>query len=161
MSLAICGPLLARLGEPEQAVQLLALAFTHPQNIVAWMERWPLLTRLRADLEMKLGTAAYQTAWAHGAERDINQVVIELAHRFGRYQPAHSVPAGVSLVEQLTPRELEVLRLVAQGYSNREIAEMLVLSIGTVKGYVYNVCQKLGVQNRTHAVARARRLNLI
>lgn len=61
----------------------------------------------------------------------------------------------------LTPRELEVLRLITCGQSNRKIVDMLVLTVGTVKGYVYNICQKLGVQNRTHAVVRAREQKLL
>ncbi len=66
-----------------------------------------------------------------------------------------------SLIEPLTAREREVLRLLAEGKSNREIAQRLVLSIGTVKKYVYNICGKLGVQSRMQALARARTLHLL
>jgi ATP/maltotriose-dependent transcriptional regulator MalT len=64
-------------------------------------------------------------------------------------------------VEKLSARELEVLRLIAVGLSNREIAEQLYLSPGTIKTHVHNICGKLGVSNRTQAVVHARDLNLI
>jgi LuxR family maltose regulon positive regulatory protein len=65
------------------------------------------------------------------------------------------------LVEPLTAREREVLRLLMDGASNREIAAYLVLSINTVKKHILNLCGKLGVQSRTQATARARTLNLL
>jgi LuxR family maltose regulon positive regulatory protein len=63
--------------------------------------------------------------------------------------------------ERLTPRELDVLYLLASGCSNREIAERLILAEGTVKFYVHGIFEKLEVRSRTQAVARARELNLI
>ncbi len=65
------------------------------------------------------------------------------------------------LVEPLTAREREVLQLLVDGASNREIAHHLVLSVNTVKKHVLNLCGKLGVQSRAQAVARARTLNLL
>jgi LuxR family maltose regulon positive regulatory protein len=62
--------------------------------------------------------------------------------------------------EALSVRELEVLRLLAAGYSNREIAETLVLAEGTVKKHVSNILGKLGVDSRARAVLRARELRL-
>jgi DNA-binding NarL/FixJ family response regulator len=58
-------------------------------------------------------------------------------------------------VESLTQRELELLRLVAEGLSNKAIARTLSISENTVKYHVRNILQKLGVQNRTQAVAQA------
>jgi ATP/maltotriose-dependent transcriptional regulator MalT len=55
----------------------------------------------------------------------------------------------------------EVLQLLAAGASNREIARRLVLSLGTVKKHVSNICGKLDVQSRTQAIARARVLHLL
>jgi LuxR family maltose regulon positive regulatory protein len=65
------------------------------------------------------------------------------------------------LIEPLTERESEVLRLMANGLSNKEMAERLVLSEGTVKTHVHNIMGKLNAQSRTQAVARARDLTLI
>lgn len=65
------------------------------------------------------------------------------------------------LVSSLTERELEVLRLVAQGWSNRQIAEALFLAEGTVKNHVSAVLLKLGVGDRTRAVLRALQEGLI
>jgi LuxR family transcriptional regulator, maltose regulon positive regulatory protein len=65
------------------------------------------------------------------------------------------------LMEALTAREYEVLVLLVNGASNREIADRLVLSVHTVKKHVLNICGKLGVQSRTQAIAKARTLNLL
>ena len=59
------------------------------------------------------------------------------------------------LPEPLTSRELEVLRLLALGYTNRQIAKELVISLGTVKNHVEHIRAKLGVSDRTQAVVRA------
>ena len=61
----------------------------------------------------------------------------------------------------LSQRELEVLRLIAQGCSNQEIAERLVLALSTVKGHNQMIFDKLHVRRRTEAVARARELGLV
>jgi LuxR family maltose regulon positive regulatory protein len=66
-----------------------------------------------------------------------------------------------SLVEPLSERELEVLRLVADGRSNREIADQLFVTVGTVKKHLNNVYGKLGVGRRTEAVAQAREVGLL
>ena len=63
--------------------------------------------------------------------------------------------------EQLTPRELEVLRLVALGQTNREIAEGLDLAAGTVKVHVQHLIAKLGVSDRTQAAVRGVELGLV
>ena len=67
----------------------------------------------------------------------------------------------MGLLEPLSDRELEVLRLVAAGLSNRKIAAQLVISTGTVKTHVHNLCGKLGASNRMEASARARELRLL
>jgi len=63
--------------------------------------------------------------------------------------------------ERLTPREHEVLRLLAQGQTNREIAKSLVVSVGTVKVHVEHIIAKLGVSDRTQAAVRAVELGLL
>jgi ATP/maltotriose-dependent transcriptional regulator MalT len=78
-------------------------------------------------------------------------------------EPLHSVlsPQSASLVEPLSQRELEVLHLISQGLSNREISERLFLALDTVKGHNQKIFSKLQVQRRTEAVARARELGLV
>jgi LuxR family maltose regulon positive regulatory protein len=66
-----------------------------------------------------------------------------------------------SLIEPLSQRELEVLQLIAQGLSNDEIGKRLFLALDTVKGHNRRIYDKLQVQRRTEAVARARELGLL
>jgi LuxR family transcriptional regulator, maltose regulon positive regulatory protein len=75
--------------------------------------------------------------------------------------PPRKRAAPPGLVEPLTDRELEVLRLIAAGRSNQRIAHDLVVALDTVKKHVTHVLGKLGVANRTEAAARARELGLI
>lgn len=63
--------------------------------------------------------------------------------------------------ETLTPREVEILKLIAAGASNRAIAERLVVGEGTVKSHLHHIFRKLDVASRTEAVARARALRLV
>jgi len=79
----------------------------------------------------------------------------------GRPDAAPERPAAALLVEPLTDRELEVLRLLAAGKSNQRIAHELVVALDTVKKHVTHVLGKLGAANRTEAAARARELGLI
>jgi LuxR family maltose regulon positive regulatory protein len=65
------------------------------------------------------------------------------------------------LIEPLTPREREVLRLIAAGRSNPEIAAELVIAVTTVKTHVKNIYGKLQVTNRIQAAARAQDLRLL
>ena len=76
----------------------------------------------------------------------------KLAHRTLPPQP---------LIDPLSPRELEVLQLIAQGLSNREISERLFLALDTVKGHNRRIFEKLGVNNRTRAVNKANSLRII
>jgi len=72
-----------------------------------------------------------------------------------------SHPTSGALIEPLSQRELDVLRLIAKGLSNREISERLFLALSTVKGHTRIIFDKLQVQRRTEAVARARELGLL
>ncbi|OAN49012.1 DNA-binding response regulator [Chloroflexus islandicus] len=70
-------------------------------------------------------------------------------------------PVTPPLAEPLTEREMDVLRGIAAGQSNREIADQLYISEGTVKNHVSNLLAKLAVRDRTQAIIRARELGLI
>jgi len=69
--------------------------------------------------------------------------------------------ANQALVEPLSDRELEILRLVATGASNKEIAATLVIAEGTVKNHVTNILGKLGVRDRTQAALKVKELGLV
>ncbi|MBX3015629.1 MAG: response regulator transcription factor [Caldilineaceae bacterium] len=73
--------------------------------------------------------------------------------------PARPLEAG--LADPLSERELAILQLVAQGLSNREIAERLYLAEGTVKNYVTSILGKIGARDRTQAALRGRELRLL
>jgi LuxR family maltose regulon positive regulatory protein len=72
-----------------------------------------------------------------------------------------SVSVGQVLIEPLTPRELEVLHLIALGRTNKEIARELIVAPGTIKAHSSSIYRKLDVANRTEAVARARELGIL
>jgi LuxR family transcriptional regulator, maltose regulon positive regulatory protein len=108
----------------------------------------PMLALLREARTCGLKPAYVATLLSAGGEPDLSPATLHASH------------ASV-LIEPLTEREREVLHLLAQGASNREIANRLVLSLGTVKKYVSTICSKLGVQSRTQAIARARTLHLL
>jgi len=76
-------------------------------------------------------------------------------------QPTAPVSIYPSLIEPLSSRELEVLGLIAQGLSNQEICQRLFLALDTVKGHNRKIFEKLHVQRRTEAIARARELGLL
>ncbi len=69
--------------------------------------------------------------------------------------------AETELPEPLTPREMDVLRLLVEGLTNQTIAQTLVLSPGTVKGYLRPIFQKLNVSDRTQAAVKAIRLGMV
>lgn len=87
-------------------------------------------------------------------------VAAKVVARFAQL-PADDRPAPQPLVVPLSERELDVLRLLADGNSNREIAGELFLAEGTVKNHVTNVLAKLGARDRTQAALRARALGLL
>ena len=87
-------------------------------------------------------------------------VAAKVVARFAQLDDAPR-PRAQPLVVPLSDRELDVLRLVADGRSNREIAAALFLAEGTVKNHVTNVLGKLGARDRTQAALRARALDLL
>lgn len=105
---------------------------------------------LLKDVSLKDLAAAVRTVAAGGTL--INPAITERVLRTLR----SDVPAGsVEMVEALTRREVEILRLLAAGYSNREISEAFGVQEGTIKNHVSNILSKLGVRDRTRAVLRA------
>ena len=76
---------------------------------------------------------------------------------FGDNAPARLVRSN----ELFSEREIEVLRLIAAGQSNQDIAGTLFISVATVKKHLYNAYGKLGVKSRTQALARAREIGLL
>lgn len=78
-----------------------------------------------------------------------------------REPSSEAASARADMIEPLSEREIEVLRLVAAGLSNRQIADRLVLSLGTVKSHIHNIYGKLDARSRTQAIARARELQLL
>jgi len=104
----------------------------------------------------------------HAAGRGIAAVYTRrlLAAYETRETPARTIlsPATVAasdLAEPLTTREIEILRLIAAGMRNQEIADQLFISLPTVKRHIANAYGKLGVGHRTEAVARASGLGLL
>src|SRR5262249_24539134 len=86
--------------------------------------------------------------------------LVVLEHGFGSLlPPPEARPAATA--EAFTPREREVLALLARGLSNRDIADALEISAHTAKFHVNSILQKLGVERRTEAVVRAARLGLV
>jgi len=83
------------------------------------------------------------------------KVVAEFA-RLSRPEHKPSLPP-----EPLSEREMEVLRLLAEGFTNREIAQRLFLAEGTVKNYVSHILDKLGARDRTQAALRAREMGVL
>ncbi|TFH32771.1 MAG: tetratricopeptide repeat protein, partial [Anaerolineales bacterium] len=102
------------------------------------------VTRIASTRDLMPGTDAY-------IERAKIQIQSQLAGKI----------EGNSLLEPLSERELEVLRMLADGCSNPEIAEALIIALGTVKAHTSTIYRKLEVKNRTQAVIRARELKII
>jgi DNA-binding NarL/FixJ family response regulator len=86
----------------------------------------------------------------------VNKIVAEFA-RLSPQRPSSSQP----LIEPLSERELEILRLLGQGASNKEIADHLVITVGTVKNHLTNIMAKLSVRDRTQAALKAKELGII
>ncbi len=140
-------------GEKDQAVQVLAkaLALAEPGGFIRiFVDEGALMAQLLLE------------AASRGIRPDyIARVLAAFEGELKEERQAASVPAPSSLIEPLSPRELEILGLIAQGLSNREIGERLFLALDTIKGHNRKIFDKLEVQSRTEAIARARELGLI
>ncbi len=141
-------------GEQENAVHLLcdALALAEPGGFIRLFvdEGFPMAHLLSA-------------AEATGMMPDYTgKLLAVLEAKEQKSEDTSSLPPPAQpLIEPLSRRELEVLHLMAQGLSNQEISERLFLALDTVKGHNRKIFDKLQVQRRTEAVARARELGLL
>ena len=142
------------LGETEQALRVLerALRLAEPEGYVRiFVEAGAPMADLLRRAAARGITPAY-AAQLLAAFRPEGALPQELAPR--------PVVAESPLVEPLSSREIEVLQLVVDGLSNREIAERLVIAVSTVKTHINHIYRKLDVTSLTQAVARARALDL-
>jgi LuxR family maltose regulon positive regulatory protein len=110
----------------------------------------------RALLDEGPALIALLPAARHAAPAFINQLL-----DFAGLPMARRPVAAQPLIEPLSERELAVLRLIAAGLSNLEIAQELVIAAGTVKRHINHIYGKLGVQSRTQAIVKARELRLL
>jgi LuxR family maltose regulon positive regulatory protein len=142
------------LGDVSRGLETLgrALHLAEPEGYVRmFLDEGPLMAGLLAEAT---------------AQRILPDYTGRLLAAFAKDVPTSegaSAPASTSqsLLEPLSARELEVLRLIAEGHSNHEIGDQLYLALSTVKGHNRVIFGKLGVQRRTEAVARARELGLL
>jgi len=154
-----------RLGSVLEILVLQALAFHAQGNhmqALSTLERALLLAEPEGYIRLFVdeGTPMLALLRQARARGRVAGYVSTLLSAFGEQGEVHVLHTR-KLAEPLTEREREVLQLLAAGASNREIARRLVLSIGTVKKHVSNICGKLDAQSRTQAIARARTLHLL
>ena len=144
---------LASYGEPERHLTgrlLLGAARLAQEDHAGALET---LAAAEAQLAHQPGTEARLGRAASG-------YLATLRAAAGKQGAGHT-GGNLALIEPLSERELEVLQLVAAGLSNRQIGERLFLALSTVKGHNRNIYDKLQVQRRTEAIARARELGIL
>ena len=149
-------------GEVNQAIERLSrsLSLAEPEGYIRlFVDEGTPMARLLVQMRRRLpGNQPGSTNY-----REHLLALLGRAHDEDVSHEAFAVPGpGIyPLGEPLSERELEVLRLIAAGYSNREIADRLVIAVSTVKWYVNAIYGKLQVESRTKAIARARELNIV
>lgn len=130
-----------------------AVLLSAPENYVrTFLDECPALSDILDDLLAAGASGAFLSYLAGLIGSEQGRQAPETARQAAEYP---------GLVEEISPRELEVLHLLEQGLSNKEIADRLTISITTVKSHTGSIYQKLEVANRTRAVARARELGLL
>jgi LuxR family maltose regulon positive regulatory protein len=141
-------------GEKDKAIQLLsdALALAAPGGFIRlFVDEGPPMAHLLSEAASLGMMPDYTRKLLAVLETDVQ-----------KRENTSSLPPPVQpLIEPLSPRELEVLHLMAAGLSNQEMCERLFLALSTVKGHNRTIFGKLQVQRRTEAVARARELGLL
>ncbi len=137
---------------------LLLTSFAEDQNVVAAMQAgaagYLLKDVLQGDLLNAIRQAMLGELVLHP---EAQRKLIEHLTR----PPSETAAASKTQMDQLTEREHDVLRLIAQGRSNREIGDQLHITEGTVKGHVSNILSKLHLQDRTQAALFAVRQGLV
>ena len=125
----------------------------------------PLEARLvrldRQRLRTAMGTEAFEAEYAAGRTLDLAQVLAALERRDATARQPRGAAGSGAAVTVLTPRELDVLKLVAQGLSNPDIAQRLVLSEHTVHRHLANILRKLDLSSRAAAAAWGVRTGLV
>jgi WD40 repeat protein/DNA-binding CsgD family transcriptional regulator len=121
-------------------------------------EPLPPITTLPAEMSDGINGIIQKATAKNPAQRYTD--VLALAADFRR-EAALTQRSGDSIVEQLTFREQEILQMIVDGCSNKEIAQRLFVTVATVKWHIHGVYQKLHVRSRVQAVVKARELNLI
>ncbi|MFP3855080.1 MAG: tetratricopeptide repeat protein, partial [Anaerolineales bacterium] len=153
-------PVLQQQGRAELAVSLLSLVRHHPASDHEATTKADLrLQHCRQQMPAQDFADALQQGKSLGLESAINALRGSLAAPLDATDLQASTDQN--LIEPLTAREQEVLALLAEGHTNAQIAEELVLAMGTVKWYASQIYGKLGVTNRTEAAARAWELELL
>jgi LuxR family maltose regulon positive regulatory protein len=152
-------------GDKDYAVHLLldALALAEPGGFVrSFVDEGPPMALLLSAASAHGPMSDYigMLLATYGAEKRQLQAAASPSSSLPA-SPFTAVSPAQPLLESLSHRELEVLRLIAQGRSNQEISEQLFLAESTVKGHNRSIFSKLQVQRRTQAVARARELGLL
>lgn len=166
LGLAVMIPALAQdaAWDSLRMVELLGLVFNHPAAPPGFFNDITLLTTLRNTLRKALGTA-YDAAWRRGATLDLTETVAAVLHhlRESLYQDAQGTiqVANQALIDPLTERELEILKYIVDGLTNREIAERSYVGVSTVKSHINHIYRKLDVRTRPQAMKRAGELGLI
>jgi DNA-binding NarL/FixJ family response regulator len=124
------------------------------------MDPKPEAERGKPNLETPAGKELYLTDVEVNASVKADLDKIRFAH-MNVDAPVKTGATAEAPAEPLTPRQLDVLKLLARGYTNPQIAQELVLSTGTVRTHVQRILAKLGAHDRTAAVVRAIELGLI
>lgn len=148
------------------ALRAVALSMqTEPRSALAVLEQAMGLARSGGYVRVFLDEGRpVESLLKTAVTRWKDQELVVYAHRLLAAFAGESAPPTAGRAPDagiLSERELEVLRLMAAGRSNRESADELVIAIGTVKRHTANIFDRLDVRNRTEAVAQARRLGLL